>query len=79
MGVYGEWRQSFTPTHFLAINVEWSASFPGDFACREGTPGSHQMGGWVGPIIGMSVLEKTKISCTCQESYHNFSVIQLLD
>jgi len=41
MGVYGEWGQSFTPSHFSAVNVEWSASFHGHFACCQGTHGSH--------------------------------------
>jgi hypothetical protein len=28
---------------------EWSASGPGHFISREGAPGTHWIGGWVGP------------------------------
>jgi hypothetical protein len=43
---------------FLAsalIGGEWSASFPGRF-----TPGTHWIGGWVGPKTGLDEVERRK-------------------
>jgi hypothetical protein len=31
------------------VGVEWSASRPGRFTPREKAPGTHWIGGWVGP------------------------------
>jgi hypothetical protein len=33
----------------IATKWEWSASRPGRFTPRERAPGSHWIGGWVGP------------------------------
>jgi hypothetical protein len=45
---------------------EWSASHPGRFAPREGAPGSHWIGGLVGPKAGLDDVEKRKF-LTLQE------------
>jgi hypothetical protein len=39
---------------------EWSASFPCRFTLGERAPGTHRIGGWVGPSTGLEDLEKTK-------------------
>jgi hypothetical protein len=46
---------------FLALKLaggEWSASRPGLFSSRKRAPGTHWIGGWVGPRDGMKVVEK---------------------
>jgi hypothetical protein len=40
----------------------------GCFTPWEGAPGTHYIGGWVGPGAGLDVVEKKEISCPCQES-----------
>jgi hypothetical protein len=42
---------------------EWSDSCLGRF-----TPGTHWMGGWVGPRTGLDVVEKRKVALLCRES-----------
>jgi hypothetical protein len=39
---------------------EWSASRPCHFTPREKAPGTHWIGGWVGPRAGLDDLEKRK-------------------
>jgi hypothetical protein len=41
---------------------EWSASRTGRFTPRENAPGTHSIGGWVGPRTGLDDVEKRKIS-----------------
>jgi hypothetical protein len=40
---------------------EWSALRPGRFTPREWAPGTHWIGGWVGPRAGLDAVEKRKI------------------
>jgi hypothetical protein len=40
---------------------EWSASRPGRFTAGERAPGTHWIGGWVGPRAGLNDVEKRKI------------------
>jgi hypothetical protein len=42
---------------------EWSASLPGRF-----TPGTHLIGGWVGPRASLDVEKYRKMSCPCRKS-----------
>jgi hypothetical protein len=45
-----EWRYSSTHSLTSALDGgEWSASCPGSFTPRERAPGTHWIGGWVGP------------------------------
>jgi hypothetical protein len=37
---------------------EWSASRPGRFTAGERIPGTHWIGGWVGPRAGLDDVEK---------------------
>jgi hypothetical protein len=49
-GELGEWM--YSPIHSLTSALdggEWSASHPGRFTPRERAPGTHWIGGWVGP------------------------------
>jgi hypothetical protein len=46
----GEWRYSAMHSLTLALDGgEWSASHPGCFTPKERAPGTHWIGGWVGP------------------------------
>jgi hypothetical protein len=48
--------------------AEWSASRPGRFTLRELGPGTHWIGGWVGPRAGLDVVVKRKIPSLRRES-----------
>jgi hypothetical protein len=39
---------------------EWSVSRPCRFNPGEGAPGTHWIGGWVGPKAGLEAVEETK-------------------
>jgi hypothetical protein len=61
-GVLGEWRYNSTQSLTLALDgSELSASRPGRFTPREGAPGTHSVGGWVGPRDGLDMVSKRKI------------------
>jgi hypothetical protein len=49
----------------IAVGGEWSASRPGRFTSERG-PGTHWIGGWVGPRAGLDAVEKRKI-LPCRE------------
>jgi hypothetical protein len=42
------------------VGGEWSASRPGCFTLGERAPGTHWIGGWVGPRAGLGDMEKRK-------------------
>jgi hypothetical protein len=57
----GEWMHR--ATFFLIsalVGVEWSVSRPGRVTPGEGSPGTHRIGGWVGPRAGLDEVEKRK-------------------
>jgi hypothetical protein len=61
-GVMGEWM--YSSTHSLTSapdRCEWTASRPDRFTSRERTPGTHWIGGWVGPRTGLDAVVKRKI------------------
>jgi hypothetical protein len=47
---------------------EWSASRPGRFTPMGRAPGTHWIGGWVGPRAGLDAVVKRKIPSPCQDS-----------
>jgi hypothetical protein len=47
---------------------EWSASRPGRFKPKERAPGTHWIGGWVGPRAVMYEVVKRKIPSPRRES-----------
>jgi hypothetical protein len=68
-GVLGEWRYSSTHSLTSALDGrEWSASRPGRFTPRERAPGTHWIGGWVGPRAVLNAVVKRKIPSPRRES-----------
>jgi len=60
---------SFTHSLNSALDGgEWSASRPGRFAPREKAPGTHWIGGWVGPSVVLDAVVKRKIPRPRRES-----------
>jgi hypothetical protein len=54
----------YSSTHSLTSaldGAEWSASRPGHFTPKERAPGTHWIGGWVGPRAVLDVVVKRKI------------------
>jgi hypothetical protein len=45
---------------------EWSASHPGRFTPRERAPGTHWIGGWMGPRAGLDAVVNRKIPSPCR-------------
>jgi hypothetical protein len=56
----GELRYS-SIIHDLGAVCVWSASRPGHFTPGERGPGTHKIGGWVGPRAAVDAVEKRKI------------------
>jgi hypothetical protein len=46
----------------------WSASRPGSFTAREKAPGTHWIGGWVGPRAVVDTVVRRKIPSPCRDS-----------
>jgi hypothetical protein len=76
-GVLGKWM--YSSTHSLASAIdggEWSASRPGRFTPRERDPGTHWIGGWVGPRAGLDAVVKRKIRSPRRESNPRTPIVQ---
>jgi hypothetical protein len=68
-GVLGEWR--YRSTHSLTSALdggEWLASLPGRFTSSERAPGTHWIGGCVGPRAVLDAVVKRKIPSPLRES-----------
>jgi hypothetical protein len=73
----GEWRYSYTHSLTLALDGgEWSASRPGRFTPRERAPGTHWIGGWVGPRAVVDAMVKRKIPSPRRESNPRTPIVQ---
>jgi hypothetical protein len=57
---------------------EWSASRPGRFTSRERAPGTHCIGGWVGPRAVLDAVGKRKIPSPSWESNLRTPIVQPL-
>jgi hypothetical protein len=55
---------------------EWSASRPGRFTPRERAPGTHWIGGWVGPRAVLNKVVKRKIPSPRRESNPITPIVQ---
>jgi hypothetical protein len=76
-GVLGEWRYSSTHSLTSALDGgEWSASHSGRFTPREGAPGTHWVGGWVGCRAGLDAVTKRKIPSPRRESNPRTPIVQ---
>jgi hypothetical protein len=70
---------SYSSTHSLTSALdggEWSASRPGRFTTRERDPGTHWIGGWVGPRAGLNAVVKRKIPSPYRESNPDYPIVQ---
>jgi hypothetical protein len=68
-GVLGKFRYSSTHSLTSALDKgEWSDSRPGRFTTSERAPGTHWIGGWVGPRTGWRNL---RFSCVIYLRYHS--------
>jgi hypothetical protein len=76
-GVLGEWRYGATHSLTSALDGgEWSASRSGRFTPRERDPGTHWIGGWVGPRAVLDAVVKRKILSSRRESNPRTPIIQ---
>jgi hypothetical protein len=76
-GVLREWRYSSTHSLTSALGGGgWSASCPGHFTPRERVPGTHWIGGWVGPRAVLDAAVKRKIPSPSREWNPRTSIVQ---
>jgi hypothetical protein len=67
------------PLNFLTSALdggEWSASRPGRFAPREKAPGTHWIGGWVGPRAVLDAVVKRKVPNPRRKSNPRTPIVQ---
>jgi hypothetical protein len=73
----GEWR--YSSKHSLNSALDgggWSASRPDHFTPREKAPGTHWIGGWVGPKTVLDAVVKRKIPSSRRESKSRSPTVQ---
>jgi hypothetical protein len=69
MNAYWEWMYSSTQSLTSVLDGdEWSASRSGHFAPKEIPPGTHWLGGWMGPRARLDAEVKRKIPIPCRDS-----------
>jgi hypothetical protein len=72
-----DWRNSFNHSLTSALDGgEWSASRPGHFTSRERAPGTHWIGGWVGPRAVLDSVVKRKIPSPRRESNPRTPIVE---
>jgi hypothetical protein len=75
-GILGEWKYSSTHNLTSALDGgEWSASRPYRFTPRERGPGTHWIGGWVGPRAVLDAV-KGNIPNSRRESNPRTPIVQ---
>jgi hypothetical protein len=73
----GEWRYSSTHSLTSALDEgELSALRPGHFTPSERAPGTHWIGGWVGPTAVLDAAVKRKIPSPRRESNPRTPIVQ---
>jgi hypothetical protein len=78
--ILGEWMYNSTHSLTWALDGgEWSASQSGRFIPRERAPGTHWIGGWVGPRAVLDSVVKRKIPSTHRELNPRTPIIQPVD
>jgi hypothetical protein len=76
-GILWEWMYSSTHSFTSVLDGgEWSASRPGRFTPRERAPGTHWIGGWVGPRDILDAVVKRKIPSSCREWNPGTPIVQ---
>jgi hypothetical protein len=76
-GVLRVWRYSSTHSLTSALyGGEWSASHPGRSTPKERAPGTHWIGGWVGPRAVLDAVVKKKIPISRRESNPRAPIVQ---
>jgi hypothetical protein len=76
-GVLREWMYSSTHSLTSALDRgDWSATRPGRFTPREGAPGTHWIGSWVGPRAILDAVVKRKIPSPRRESNLRTPIVQ---
>jgi hypothetical protein len=76
-GILGEWRYSSTHSLTSALDEgEGSTSRPGRFTPKERAPGTHWIGGWVGPRAVLDAVVKRKIPSPRRESDPRTPIVQ---
>jgi hypothetical protein len=76
-GVFGGWRYRSTDSLTSALDgSEWSASRTGRFTAKERAPGTHWIGGWVGPRAVLDAIVKRKIPSPRRESSPRTPIVQ---
>jgi hypothetical protein len=76
MKMYGVSRYSYTILNLSSNGGKWIAFHSYPFTAWEILPGTHWVGGWVGPRAGLDVMEKHKMSCPCSELNSDSSAVQ---
>jgi hypothetical protein len=77
-GVLGEWWR-YSSTLFLTSALdggEWLASRPGRFIPREGAPGTHWVGCWMVPRVGLEAVVEREIPSPRRESNPRTPIVQ---
>jgi hypothetical protein len=71
------WGSVGIAPRILDLGTRWrSASRPGRFTPKERTPGTHWIGGWVGPRAFLDTVVKRKIPSPRRESNPRTSILQ---
>jgi hypothetical protein len=77
---WGEWTYSSMHSLTSALDGgEWSVSRPGRFTHRKRAPGTHWIGGWLGPRASLETVMKRKIPSSRRESNRRTPIVQLVD
>jgi hypothetical protein len=77
MKAYWEWRYSSTHSLTSALDGgQLSASRPSRFTPRERAPGTHWIGGWVGPGATLDAVVKRNILSPRRESNPRTPIVQ---